>query len=799
MKIDLHVHSKYSSEPSQWILKKVGCPESFVEPLDLYHRAMRQGLDAVTITDHDCIDGSLDIAHLPMTFVSEEVTAVFPEDRCQTHIVVYNIDEAIHQDLQKLRHDIYDLAAYLHQKRLLHTVAHPFFAVNDKLTLWHVERLFLLFKHFEVNGTRDRRLNEAMLAVLGSLNPTVIAKLSEAHGIEPAVDEPWVKFLTGGSDDHSGLHMGRMATVVPGAKTVDEFLRGFRRGESKPEGVYSTPLTMAHNLYAIGYQFYRDKYDLKRYAGKDPFLRFLDRVLTPVDDASDSLYNRTISYLRGKGVLRKTPKEAPKSIHRLLRHEAEKIFYQDEELRDFAKTGQSELQTEEIWFNFARKTTNKILAGFGDMMLEDLNGANIFQVLQNLGSASGMYTALSPYFVTYSLYSKDQVLTEQVRERFLGKRAIEPEDVKLAHFTDTFFETNGVALTLQQQVKTAQKLGRVYHILTCDPQNSYDEGGVTNFQPIGVWELPEYPEQKLYYPPLLDMLHHVYAGGYTHIKSATPGPIGLCGLLISKLLKLPFYGTYHTSLPQYAAYLTGDDAMEDLMWRYMIWFYNAMDRIYVPSLNTGQDLVDHGIPEDKILVYPRGVDTERFNPKYRNGFYKRYSMNGSLKLLYVGRVSKEKNLHILEQAYKDLLDQGFDLDLVIVGDGPYRQEMEERLAGLPCVFTGSLYDNDLAQAFASADLFIFPSTTDTFGNVILEAQASGLPVLVTDMGGPQENLLPGQTGDIVRGDDPIALRDGIVRLTSNPERLRGMGEQARHYTEGRCFEKAFEDSWELFM
>ncbi len=112
----------------------------------------------------------------------------------------------------------------------------------------------------------------------------------------------------------------------------------------------------------------------------------------------------------------------------------------------------------------------------------------------------------------------------------------------------------------------------------------------------------------------------------------------------------------------------------------------------------------------------------------------------------------------------------------------------------PCLFTGYLDGEDLAAAYASADLFLFPSSTDTFGNVILEAQASGLPVIVTDQGGPQENILPGETGVIVPADDPQALGEAVETLVADPLRLKRMGQAARHFLEDRSFEKAFQET-----
>jgi len=106
MRADLHVHSKYSRRPSQWFLQKMGCPESFTEPLNLYRIARNRGMSLVTITDHNSIDGALEIAHLPGTFISEEVTTYFPEDKCKVHVLVYQITESQHEDIQKLRQNL---------------------------------------------------------------------------------------------------------------------------------------------------------------------------------------------------------------------------------------------------------------------------------------------------------------------------------------------------------------------------------------------------------------------------------------------------------------------------------------------------------------------------------------------------------------------------------------------------------------------------------------------------------------------------------------------------------------------
>lgn len=335
-------------------------------------------------------------------------------------------------------------------------------------------------------------------------------------------------------------------------------------------------------------------------------------------------------------------------------------------------------------------------------------------------------------------------------------------------------------------------------IITCG--SDLKRSGVINFPPIGTYELPEYPELKLYYPPLLQMLDYCYKENFTHIHSATPGPIGLAALLIARILRLPLSGTYHTALPQYAKHLTEDPAMEEMTWKFVIWYYNQMDMVYVPSQATGDELIHKGIPKSKIRFYNRGIDTDRFNPSKCNGFFQnRYDINeNDFKFLYVGRISKEKNLPFLEELFKTLVRMRPNLHLVIVGDGPYLDEMKSSLNELPVTFTGYLEGEDLAEAYASSDVFVFPSTTDTFGNVVLEAQASGLPVIVTDEGGPRENLIQNETGFIGRAGDMKSFVDPILRLIDEADLLDNIRVRARRYMEDRSFEAAFLKLWESY-
>jgi glycosyltransferase involved in cell wall biosynthesis len=253
-------------------------------------------------------------------------------------------------------------------------------------------------------------------------------------------------------------------------------------------------------------------------------------------------------------------------------------------------------------------------------------------------------------------------------------------------------------------------------------------------------------------------------------------------LLVAKLVDVPVAGTYHTDIPQYVGKLTADQFCEDTAWSYVIWFYNQLDEVMVPSRSTRDQLLRRGLSPEKTRPLPRWVDTQRFSPEHADpGVVERMGAMAGVRLLYAGRVSKEKNLGLLADAFAELESRGVPVTLIVAGDGPYRADMERRLAGHSAIFTGFLPQDELARVYASTDLLVFPSTTDTFGNVVLEAQASGLPVIVSDQGGPHELILPGKTGLVVPGNDKAALVAAMARLVDSPEGRAGMAQEARAF------------------
>jgi glycosyltransferase involved in cell wall biosynthesis len=493
----------------------------------------------------------------------------------------------------------------------------------------------------------------------------------------------------------------------------------------------------------------------------------------------------------------------PETLLGLLRKETHKLIHDNPRFLSIAEGVRPNSNVAETeWFDFVNQLSNSVLLHFANHLMDNVSGANVFNVFHTIGSAGGLYALLAPYFICYSLFTSDRLFGKRILETTLNNGGLDlgMDGFKVAHFTDTFYDVNGVALSLQQQIQVAIRTNKNLTILTCDSENRSKRKGIQHFKPIGVYEFPEYPELKIFYPPLLEMLNYCYEQNFTHIHSATPGPIGMAALAIARILKLPINGTYHTALPQYAQILTGDKTIEDIMWKFMLWYYDQMDFIYVPSRNTGEELIEKGIHPNKIKVFPRGIDIDRFHPSKRNGYLKEhYQIKETIRLLYVGRVSKEKNLHLLVDVFKTLVQTAKNIHLVVVGDGPYIEEMKEQLKGMPCTFTGYLEGEELSFVYASSDIFVFPSTTDTFGNVVLEAQASGIPVIVTDKGGPHENIIKDRTGFVVKADDPKDLFVTLQRVVAKPHIIRTMGISARNYMESRSFDGAFIKTWKMYQ
>jgi glycosyltransferase involved in cell wall biosynthesis len=308
--------------------------------------------------------------------------------------------------------------------------------------------------------------------------------------------------------------------------------------------------------------------------------------------------------------------------------------------------------------------------------------------------------------------------------------------------------------------------------------------------------IPFYREMKIYWPPFRRFLRHAEGDGIELIHYTTPGPVGLAAMWVARRLNLRMIGSFHTDLAEYARVLSGSARLGDLMHHYMRWPYGKCDRVFVPSEATRDLLVRGNIDPSKIDIWRRGVETTRFDPARRSASLRaQWGVSDDRPaLLYVGRVSREKGLSLLEPLTHALDASSTPYRLVIVGDGPMQRELRDRCP--EGIFTGTLATDEVAVAMASSDLFVFPSRTDTAGNVVLEAQASGLPVLVSDAGGPRENIRAGQSGFICSACEDFASH--TIELLRHPSLRTRMGEFARQYALTRGWAAALDPLYRAY-
>jgi len=296
--------------------------------------------------------------------------------------------------------------------------------------------------------------------------------------------------------------------------------------------------------------------------------------------------------------------------------------------------------------------------------------------------------------------------------------------------------------------------------------------------------LPFYPEIRLPLarPASIRKQLKTFAPDLVHI--ATEGPLGWAALRAARSLSLPVATSYHTHFAPYlSAYRLG--MLTEAAWAYLRWFHNRTDLTLCPTPSARQQLLTKGFRN--VDVWSRGVDNRRFDPAHRDPLLRKKLGIASEEtvLLYVGRLAAEKNLAMLIDAYRLLKGPK---RLLLVGDGPLRAELERQ--AIPGVlFAGYRHGAELARFYASADIFAFPSLTETFGNVVLEAMASGLATVGFAVQGPGDQIVDGETGLLVATIDAETLATRLQELVDERPLRRRLGNAARACAVGRSWDE----------
>lgn len=394
-------------------------------------------------------------------------------------------------------------------------------------------------------------------------------------------------------------------------------------------------------------------------------------------------------------------------------------------------------------------------------------------------------------------------------------------------FTDTLGDVNGVSRFIRNVAEQATETGRSLTVLTSTNFTVPSKANLINVRPIFATKMPRYENLELVVPPVIKMLQIAHDLRPDVIHISTPGSVGLVGLLAAKRLGLPIVGVYHTDFPAYIEKLFDDHALTAGCARYMKWFYKHFASVFTRSDEYAPALQAIKVPMSRVNTLQAGIVLEQFHPRFRDcDVYPRVLGEGAgpadqmkplrnttstthahralpivVRALYCGRVSTEKGLPLLSRVWlrasEHLQHQGVLAQLIVIGDGPYRAEMETRLHGHHAHFLGFRYASELSALYASADFFVFPSTTDTLGQVVMESQASGLPVIVTDVGGPKEVTRDGATGFVVPAQDDDAWVRHIVQLATDDALRVRMGTNAHAFMQQFSMQASFEHYWRV--
>ena len=752
MRIDLHVHSRYSAPPTDWFMERWRIAESYSDPLVIYERALASGMSLVALTDHNSIDGALLLKERygDRVITGVEATARFPEDRCNVHLLVYGITEKEFADIQSLRKDIYELRAYLLERRLAHSVAHATYSVQaGKLTAAHLEKLIVLFNTFEViNGGRNRSDNVAWRYVLERLTPDCLDDLCRKHSLEPFDAEPWKKGFTAGSDDHGGILIGQTYTEADGSGATD-MLDALRDKRTSAHGRHSDYQTLAFSVYKVVHDFSRSASERK--------------TPTLLGQLSEMLFEGKKAGLAWRMRIRGLKKQLGKNgngmyapLHSLVDDLQERRFKTLEEAIGLVCKRVADF-------------SDRSFTMFFDSLARDMGKIDFVNVVKNIQTSLPGLFLLFPFFLTLRHLNEHKGVIGRLMSALEIERAHEGR--RVLWFTDTLTDLNGVSVTLREVGRLAlERRLDVKIVASMKPSDlPPDLPNVLNLPFVREFRLPYYESYCLKVPSVLNSLKEMYLFEPDRIHISTPGPVGLLGLLAAKLMNVKSVGFYHTDFALQAKEIVEDESVSHMLESYMRWFYAAMDEVMAPTAQYVRILEERGFDPKKLKQFTRGIDFDLFKPQFSSGraFLKsRFAMDGKTTLLYVGRISQDKGLDLLLEAFRLIAAQRDDVRLLVVGDGPYLGELRAKAAPGPVTFAGRMVHEELPAVYGGSHLFVFPSAADTFGKVVLEAQACGLPAIVSDAGGPR-SLSSGAGRALSRGraTSPIGKAKSIRCLT----------------------------------
>jgi glycosyltransferase involved in cell wall biosynthesis len=355
--------------------------------------------------------------------------------------------------------------------------------------------------------------------------------------------------------------------------------------------------------------------------------------------------------------------------------------------------------------------------------------------------------------------------------------------MKIALYAGTYVkDKDGAVRSIYQLVSSLRKSG--HDVAVWSPDISPQEDQSIEVHQVPSVPIPLYPDYRLgFYNGRIERQLDRFAPDIVHIS--TPDIVGSNFLKYARKKGIPTGSAFHTDFPSYLSYYHLGFA-EKVVWNYLVRFYNSCDVVLAPNEIVREKLAAKGIRN--IDVWSRGIDKELFDPGRRSEALRRsWDAEGKTVFVYAGRFVLYKDIEVVMGLYRRFMDEGYGdrVRFVMIGSGPEEDQMRSRMPD--ALFTGYLTGEALPQAYASGDVFLFPSTTEAFCNVVLEALASGLPAVVSDIGGCMELVKRSRAGFVAEAGNIDEFYTACLRLMRDPECFSSMRALGLEFAEGKLW------------
>lgn len=368
-------------------------------------------------------------------------------------------------------------------------------------------------------------------------------------------------------------------------------------------------------------------------------------------------------------------------------------------------------------------------------------------------------------------------------------------DLKICLVSDTIYDLNGVSRFIQDFAKVAIKENKEFYVIGSTLKNcDEDINNIYNLKPLFKIKMPFYKSLDLVFPNFLKIHKKIKEINPTLLHISTPGFVGFSALISSKILGIPVIGIYHTDFPSYLYKNTNSKVVLFITKLFLKIFYKSFKKLFTRTEEYKEILInDLSFDKENLITLKSGIDLNKFDKSFRdNNIWGVHRLSEkSLKALYVGRISVEKNVDKLIELWKE--SNFKNIDLVLVGDLEFNVD-KKYLKKFNIYFLGRVKGEELSTIYASSSFFLFPSTTDTLGQVVMEAMASGLPVIVTNKGGPKE-FINEKIGYVLDINDKKSWKKTIKLLSKDEYILKEKSINAINFMKDNSILKSFEDFW----